>query len=113
MNSSYCEMFKDPLMSQPPIWFKSLIGCEYFLQLPFFCAALYAMHTGQSPLGRQVHFCAAHLQVYYELNSSRLHCFYPAPPASLFRGLVDPAARHCLQRPRLHNTRSCLGTHSF
>ena len=47
MAETYCTLFKDPLMSQPPIWFKSLIGCEYLLQLPFFCAALYAMHTGK------------------------------------------------------------------
>ena len=105
MASSYCEMFRDPLMSQPPIWFKSLIGCEYFLQLPFFCAALYAMHTGRSALRPQV---------YFRLQHSRPPlAFVPAPSASLFRWRMDPAARHCLQCARLHNTHSCPGAHSF
>eukprot|EP00043_Microstomoeca_roanoka_P010467 m.99344 g.99344 ORF g.99344 m.99344 type:complete len:203 (-) comp14904_c0_seq1:4928-5536(-) len=42
--------FKDPLMGADPkpVWFKSFICCEAFLQLPFFGLALYAMHTGGS-----------------------------------------------------------------
>eukprot|EP01147_Barroeca_monosierra_P010727 gene10726-2817_t len=50
LNKFYIRDFKDPLMgaNQKPIWFKSFIYCELFLQLPFFGLALYAMHTGGS-----------------------------------------------------------------
>ncbi|XP_077168931.1 sigma intracellular receptor 2 [Paroedura picta] len=42
----YTTSFKDPLMAQCPAWFKSLICCEVFLQLPFFPVAAYAFWKG-------------------------------------------------------------------
>ncbi|KAM3849623.1 sigma intracellular receptor 2 [Diretmus argenteus] len=42
----YGEDFHDPLMLQPPFWFKSFIFCEALLQLPFFPVAAYAFLKG-------------------------------------------------------------------
>ncbi|KAJ8600154.1 hypothetical protein CTAYLR_010758 [Chrysophaeum taylorii] len=33
----------DVLMADPPLWFKSLVACEFFVQLPFFFVALWAL----------------------------------------------------------------------
>eukprot|EP01135_Chromosphaera_perkinsii_P003548 Nk52_evm6s248 gene=Nk52_evmTU6s248 len=39
----YVSEFGDPLMKAPQaLWFKSIVGCELFLQLPFFFVAVYA-----------------------------------------------------------------------
>jgi|UniRef100_A0A8J9X1C5 hypothetical protein len=37
----YTATLKDPLMSDPPLWFQSLICFELVIQLPFFCTACY------------------------------------------------------------------------
>lgn len=42
----YSEEFKDPMVVDPPEWFKSFIFCEAFLQLPFFPIAAYAFLKG-------------------------------------------------------------------
>ncbi|XP_010223460.1 PREDICTED: transmembrane protein 97 [Tinamus guttatus] len=42
----YAGTFRDPMMMQPPEWFKSFIFCEAFLQLPFFPIAAYAFLKG-------------------------------------------------------------------
>ncbi|CAM4575443.1 unnamed protein product, partial [Lepidochelys olivacea] len=38
----YAVTFKDPMMLEPPAWFKSFVYCEAFLQMPFFPIAAYA-----------------------------------------------------------------------
>uniref|UniRef100_UPI0037E70AD9 LOW QUALITY PROTEIN: tyrosine kinase receptor Cad96Ca-like n=1 Tax=Semicossyphus pulcher TaxID=241346 RepID=UPI0037E70AD9 len=38
----YAEEFKDPMVLDPPEWFKSFIFCEALIQLPFFPFAAYA-----------------------------------------------------------------------
>uniref|UniRef100_A0A6J0V4C2 Transmembrane protein 97 n=1 Tax=Pogona vitticeps TaxID=103695 RepID=A0A6J0V4C2_9SAUR len=43
----YTAAFKDPLMADPPSWFRSFIYCEAFLQLPFFPVAAYAFWKGK------------------------------------------------------------------
>lgn len=43
----YSEDFKDPMVVDPPEWFKSFIFCEALLQLPFFPIAAYAFFKGQ------------------------------------------------------------------
>uniref|UniRef100_A0A4W3I4X6 Transmembrane protein 97 n=1 Tax=Callorhinchus milii TaxID=7868 RepID=A0A4W3I4X6_CALMI len=42
----YATQFKDPMMLDPPAWFKSYIFCEALLQLPFFPVAAYAFYKG-------------------------------------------------------------------
>ncbi|XP_072247892.1 sigma intracellular receptor 2 [Leuresthes tenuis] len=42
----YAEEFKDPMMLDPPEWFKSFIFCEALLQTPFFPVAAYAFLKG-------------------------------------------------------------------
>uniref|UniRef100_A0A8D0G765 Transmembrane protein 97 n=1 Tax=Sphenodon punctatus TaxID=8508 RepID=A0A8D0G765_SPHPU len=42
----YGVAFKDPMMLDPPAWFKSFIYCEAFLQMPFFPVAVYAFVKG-------------------------------------------------------------------
>ncbi|NXA21302.1 SGMR2 protein, partial [Ibidorhyncha struthersii] len=42
----YAASFKDPMMLQPPEWFKAFIYCEAFLQMPFFPVAVYAFFKG-------------------------------------------------------------------
>ncbi|XP_075760969.1 sigma intracellular receptor 2 [Pelodiscus sinensis] len=42
----YAVTFKDPMMLEPPAWFKSCIYCEAFLQMPFFPIAAYAFFKG-------------------------------------------------------------------
>ncbi|XP_063002771.1 sigma intracellular receptor 2 [Elgaria multicarinata webbii] len=42
----YIATFKDPMMADPPAWFKSFIYSEAFLQLPFFPVAAYAFWKG-------------------------------------------------------------------
>ncbi|XP_077021403.1 sigma intracellular receptor 2 [Tamandua tetradactyla] len=42
----YNKEFKDPLMQDPPTWFKSLLFCELVFQLPFFPIATYAFFKG-------------------------------------------------------------------
>ncbi|KFW85605.1 Transmembrane protein 97, partial [Manacus vitellinus] len=42
----YATSFRDPMMLQPPEWFKAFIYCEAFLQLPFFPVAAYAFLKG-------------------------------------------------------------------
>ncbi|XP_017277502.1 sigma intracellular receptor 2 [Kryptolebias marmoratus] len=44
--SWYAEEFKDPMVLDPPEWFKSFIFCEAFLQTPFFPIAAYAFLKG-------------------------------------------------------------------
>jgi len=36
MVKNYSESFKDPMILDPPIWFKAFCVCEIFLQFPFF-----------------------------------------------------------------------------
>ncbi|NWS60372.1 SGMR2 protein, partial [Chunga burmeisteri] len=42
----YATTFRDPMMLQPPEWFKAFIYCEAFLQMPFFPVAVYAFLKG-------------------------------------------------------------------
>ncbi|KFV53910.1 Transmembrane protein 97, partial [Tyto alba] len=42
----YAATFRDPLMLQPPAWFKAFMYCEAFLQMPFFLVAVYAFLKG-------------------------------------------------------------------
>ncbi|XP_070249292.1 sigma intracellular receptor 2 [Myotis yumanensis] len=42
----YAKEFKDPLLQDPPVWFKSFLFCELVFQLPFFPIATYAFFKG-------------------------------------------------------------------
>ncbi|KAL7848805.1 hypothetical protein SRHO_G00204280 [Serrasalmus rhombeus] len=42
----YAADFKDPMVLDPPFWFKSFIFCEALVQLPFFPVAAYAFMKG-------------------------------------------------------------------
>uniref|UniRef100_A0A9L0JV05 Sigma intracellular receptor 2 n=1 Tax=Equus asinus TaxID=9793 RepID=A0A9L0JV05_EQUAS len=42
----YAKEFKDPLLQDPPMWFKSFLFCELVFQLPFFPFAAYAFFKG-------------------------------------------------------------------
>ncbi|XP_075024331.1 sigma intracellular receptor 2 [Calonectris borealis] len=42
----YAATFRDPMMLQPPEWFKAFIYCEAFFQMPFFPVAVYAFLKG-------------------------------------------------------------------
>lgn len=42
----YAEEFKDPMMMDPPEWFKSFVYCEALFQMPFFPIAAYAFLKG-------------------------------------------------------------------
>ncbi|XP_036393223.1 sigma intracellular receptor 2-like [Megalops cyprinoides] len=42
----YAAEFKDPMMLDPPVWFKSFIFCEALVQMPFFPIAAYAFWKG-------------------------------------------------------------------
>ncbi|XP_045629313.1 sigma intracellular receptor 2 [Ursus americanus] len=42
----YTREFKDPLLQDPPTWFKSFLFCELVFQLPFFPIATYAFLRG-------------------------------------------------------------------
>ncbi|KAI5931493.1 Sigma intracellular receptor 2 [Manis javanica] len=42
----YTKEFKDPLIQDPPAWFKSFLFCEFVFQLPFFPIATYAFFKG-------------------------------------------------------------------
>lgn len=42
----YAAEFKDPMILDPPLWFKSFVFCEAILQLPFFPVAAYAFWKG-------------------------------------------------------------------
>uniref|UniRef100_A0A8C6T0U9 Transmembrane protein 97 n=1 Tax=Neogobius melanostomus TaxID=47308 RepID=A0A8C6T0U9_9GOBI len=42
----YAAEFKDPMVLDPPEWFKSFIFCELLVQLPFFPIAAYAFLKG-------------------------------------------------------------------
>ncbi|KAK7882225.1 hypothetical protein WMY93_028399 [Mugilogobius chulae] len=42
----YAAEFKDPMVLDPPEWFKSFIFCEALVQLPFFPIAAYAFLKG-------------------------------------------------------------------
>ncbi|KAM9358897.1 sigma intracellular receptor 2 [Symphorus nematophorus] len=44
--SWYAEAFKDPMVLDPPKWFKSFILCEALFQMPFFPVAAYAFLKG-------------------------------------------------------------------
>lgn len=58
----YATSFRDPLMLQPPEWFKAFIYCEAFLQLPFFPIAAYAFLKGGGNRGDRGHDLGAFLQ---------------------------------------------------
>ncbi|XP_066536572.1 sigma intracellular receptor 2 [Hoplias malabaricus] len=42
----YAADFKDPMVLDPPFWFKSFVFCEALIQLPFFPIATYAFLKG-------------------------------------------------------------------
>lgn len=50
----YAASFRDPMMLQPPEWFKAFIYCEAFLQMPFFPVAVYAFFKGWYDTGVSV-----------------------------------------------------------
>jgi EXPERA (EXPanded EBP superfamily) len=37
----HISYFNDPLMKDPPLWFRSMVFMEYLIQLPFFFVACY------------------------------------------------------------------------
>ena len=43
----YIDLFKDNLMANPPVWYKSFVVCELFFQMPFFPIAAYAFYKGK------------------------------------------------------------------
>ncbi len=43
----YAQEFKDPMVMDPPEWFKSFVYCEALIQLPFFPIAAYAFLKGE------------------------------------------------------------------
>lgn len=43
----YAAEFRDPMILDPPVWFKSFLFFEALLQLPFFPIAAYAFLKGQ------------------------------------------------------------------
>lgn len=51
----YTREFKDPLLQDPPTWFKSFLFCELVFQLPFFPIATYAFLRGWYLVGKS-HF---------------------------------------------------------
>ena len=57
----YAATFRDPMMLQPPEWFKAFIYCEAFLQMPFFPIAVYAFLKGRYKTSVRTcpaqHFC--------------------------------------------------------
>lgn len=57
----YAATFRDPMMLQPPEWFKAFIYCEAFLQMPFFPFAVYAFLKGWYETSVRIcpvrHFC--------------------------------------------------------
>uniref|UniRef100_A0A8C5NPP0 Transmembrane protein 97 n=1 Tax=Junco hyemalis TaxID=40217 RepID=A0A8C5NPP0_JUNHY len=58
----YAASFRDPLMLQPPEWFKAFIYCEAFLQLPFFPIAAYAFLKGGGNQRDRGHVLGAFVQ---------------------------------------------------
>ncbi|KAF6735991.1 Transmembrane protein 97 [Oryzias melastigma] len=42
----YAEEFRDPMMLDPPEWFRSFVFCEALVQMPFFPIAAYAFLKG-------------------------------------------------------------------
>lgn len=42
----YSADFRDPMVTEPPEWFKSFVFCEALVQLPFFPIAAYAFFKG-------------------------------------------------------------------
>ncbi|XP_069767230.1 sigma intracellular receptor 2 [Narcine bancroftii] len=42
----YAARFQDPMIIDPPAWFKACIFCEALLQMPFFPVAAYAFYKG-------------------------------------------------------------------
>ncbi|KAL3856443.1 hypothetical protein ACJMK2_011200 [Sinanodonta woodiana] len=42
----YTKELRDPMMADPPSWFRSFCLCELFLQLPFFFPAAYVYWKG-------------------------------------------------------------------
>ncbi|XP_028857344.1 sigma intracellular receptor 2 [Denticeps clupeoides] len=42
----YAAEYRDPMMLDPPVWFKSFVFCEALLQMPFFPVAAYAFWKG-------------------------------------------------------------------
>ncbi|XP_056139870.1 sigma intracellular receptor 2 [Lampris incognitus] len=42
----YADEFRDPMVLDPPVWFRSFIFCEALLQTPFFPVAAYAFLKG-------------------------------------------------------------------
>merc|ERR1712179_204433 len=42
----YTREFRDPMMVDPPPWFKSFCICEVFLQFPFFFVGVYVFWNG-------------------------------------------------------------------
>lgn len=45
--SWYVETFQDPLLGDPPTWFRTLVWSEVFFQLPFFILATHACIFGK------------------------------------------------------------------
>ncbi|KAK7087454.1 hypothetical protein V1264_021505 [Littorina saxatilis] len=42
----YCREFRDPMMVDPPGWFRSFVFCEVAVQFPFFFVAAFAYLKG-------------------------------------------------------------------
>lgn len=43
----YCREFRDPMMVDPPGWFRSFVFCEVAVQFPFFFVAAFAYLKGK------------------------------------------------------------------
>eukprot|EP00127_Corallochytrium_limacisporum_P001895 Clim_evm50s88 gene=Clim_evmTU50s88 len=61
MLATYLQMYKDPFLVDPPIWFQSFIVCEVFIQLPFSIFALHALINGHSWIKRAAIAYGAHV----------------------------------------------------
>ncbi|XP_070572774.1 sigma intracellular receptor 2-like [Ptychodera flava] len=94
----YCLKFKDPMMMDPPVWFKSFCICEVLLQFPFFFVATAAFFQGtakrlripllvySSHVATTVIAILAHI-LFHDFSESR----YPGPETMqerLFLGAV-------------------------
>ncbi|KAG7218368.1 hypothetical protein INR49_006883 [Caranx melampygus] len=73
----YAERFKDPMMLDPPPWFRSFIVCEALLQTPFFPVAAYAfLREAEGATGEPGSSSSS-------LSPQRVHLTEPVAPPSV------------------------------
>uniref|UniRef100_A0A8B9G7K5 Transmembrane protein 97 n=1 Tax=Amazona collaria TaxID=241587 RepID=A0A8B9G7K5_9PSIT len=109
----YATTFRDPLMLQPPAWFKAFIYCEALLQLPFFPIAAYAFLKGWCKAGVRARpvrccrvtpaFCTAGVEVW--VSNGRQGCTSGALPSSHGKSHVRQQNRTRVAGNRGHHYR--------